>query len=106
MSKKIIFTSLILMATATPAMAITRIKCFSPIHGIKTGSRITFPSVSSNDCICTDQGTFCKSEKEPVIKDTNLMANCLELDGKYDEKYCLLPSDNGRSILWIQKEKR
>lgn len=103
--KKII-ASLILLAVATPAMAITRTKCFSPVYGTKIGNKITFPAVSPTECICTDQGTFCKSEKEPVIKDTNLMANCIELDGRYDEKYCLLPSDNGRSILLIQKEKR
>lgn len=103
MFKKIALTSLVLIATATPAMAITRIKCFSSVHQVTIDGRTTLPTVSSRDCICTDKGIFCRSGNKP-IKNTNLLANCQELNGKYDGKYCVMPSGDWKEILLIEKE--
>lgn len=105
MFRKITFTSLVLIASAIPANAITRIKCFSPVHQVIIDGRTTFPTVSPRDCICTDRGIFCRSGNKP-IKNTNLMANCNELHGKYDGKYCVLPSGDWKDILLIEKEKK
>lgn len=103
MFKKRVFTSLILIATATPTMAITRIKCFSPVHQVTIDGRTSYPIVSPRDCICTDKGIYCRSGSKP-IKNTNLMANCQELNGKYDGKYCVMPSGDWKEILLIEKE--
>ena len=57
---------------------------------------------SKKSCICTDKGIFCSEDRQP-IPDTNVVANCIELGGSYNQRFCRLFADDEITPLFFKK---
>lgn len=100
--KRFLVSGLLLLAS--PASAIEIIKCSDPVFRTKVGITISYPPISRRSCICTDKGTFCQEGGSPIL-DTNVYANCFELDGEYTGNTCVIRSDDGKGVVLFTKER-
>lgn len=98
--KKVLTTCLVLITL--PAVAIERKSCDDPVFTIQKGNEKMRLVPSRKSCICTDKGIFCSQNNQP-IPNTNIVANCKELGGSYNQRFCRLFADDETTPLFFKK---
>lgn len=98
--KKLLVIGLLLIST--PAIAIERKSCKDSVFTLQKGNEVTTVVPLRKNCICTDKGVFCSQDKQP-IPNTNVVANCIELGGSYNQKFCRLFADDEITPLFFKK---